>query len=93
MKKGLWLLGIVFIFACTKTIPAVKVAEEPMVQDCAFIATLSEHTDPGRFFHNYRPAEHQDEILKRAENLGATHVVWLHNFEVGSAAKVYRCDN
>ena len=85
-------MGILFIMACMKTIPAVKVAEEPMVRGCKHIATLSQITDTGRILHNLRPAGHQEEILKRAENLGATHVVWLHDYRLGSAADVYRCE-
>jgi hypothetical protein len=93
MKKELWVIGILCLVACAKTIPAVKVAEEPMVEGCTHIATLTENTDPGRVLDNYRPPEHQDEILRRAENLGATHVVWLHDYRVGSAADAYRCDH
>ncbi|MGD9173281.1 MAG: hypothetical protein PVF29_03920 [Desulfobacterales bacterium] len=93
MKKGLLLIGVLFLVACFKTITAVKVAEKPMVQGCAHIATLAENTDPGRILDNYRSTEHQDEILKRAANLGATHVVWLYEYRVGSAADAYRCDH
>ena len=93
MKYGLWVIGILFIVACVKTIPAVKIAEEPMVQGCDHIATLSETTDPGRILDHYRPSEHQDVILQRAANLGATHIVWLYDYQVGSAADAYRCDN
>lgn len=93
MKKGLWAIGILCMVGCIKTIPAVKVAEAPMVEDCAYIATLSENTDPGRILDNYRPTEHQNEILKRAANLGATHVVWLYDYREGSAAEAYRCDH
>jgi hypothetical protein len=93
IKKGLWVIGSLLLFACVKTIPAVKVAEEPMVEGCAHIATLTETTDPGRVLDNYRPTEHQAEILRRAENLGATHVVWLHDYRIGSAANAYRCDH
>jgi len=91
-KIGLWVIGILLPVACMKTIPAVKVAEESMVQGCAHIATLAENTDPGRILDNYRPPNHQDEILKRAANLGATHVVWLYDYRMGSAADAYRCD-
>ncbi len=91
MKKWLWVIGLLFIAACTKTIPAVKVAEESMVQECMHIATLSGVTDPGRPLANYRPSEHQDEILERAANLGATHIVWLYDYRLGSAADAYRC--
>jgi hypothetical protein len=93
IKKLIWISSILFIAACAKTIPAVKIAEEPMVQDCAYIATLSETTDPGRRLDNYRPSEHQDEVLERAANLGATHIVWLYDFRIGSAAVAYRCDH
>ena len=93
MKKGLWVICILFIAACMKTIPAVKVAEGPMVQGCEHIATLVQNTDPGRILDNYRPTEHQDEILQRAANLGATHIVWLYDYRVGSAADAYRCDH
>ena len=92
MKKGLWVIGILSFVACMKTIPAVKIAEEPMVQGCAHIATLTQTNDTGRLLDNYRPTGHQDEIIKRAENLGATHIVWLHAYRVGSAADAYRCD-
>jgi hypothetical protein len=93
MKKMLWIISVLFIAACTKTIPAVKVAEESMVQGCEIVATISETTDPGRPLDNYRPAEHQDRVLERAGNLGATHIVWVYDYRVGSAAVAYRCDH
>jgi len=91
MKKLFWLISTIFITACIQTLPAVKVAEEPMVQDCEFVATISENTDPGRILDNYRPAEHQDDVLQRAANLGATHIVWVYNYRIGSSANAYRC--
>lgn len=92
MNKGLWVIGILYLASCMKTIPPVKIAEEPMVQGCAHIATLTENNDTGRILDNYRPTGHQDEIIKRAANLGATHIVWLHVYRMGSAADAYRCD-
>jgi hypothetical protein len=92
IKRLMGIISIVFLAACTKTIPAVKIAEEQMVQDCVFVATLSETADPGRPLDNYRPPEHQDEVLERAGNLGATHIVWVYDFRIGSAAVAYRCD-
>ena len=86
MRKLLWPLGAILMTACIQTLPAVKVAEQPMVQNCEFVATISETTDPGRILHNYRPTEHQDEVLQRAANLGATHIVWVYNFRIGSSA-------
>jgi hypothetical protein len=93
IKKLIWISSILSIAACAKTIPPVKIAEEPMVQDCAYVATLSETTDSGRRLDNYRPPEHQDEVLERAANLGATHIVWVYDFRIGSAAVAYRCDH
>lgn len=93
MKKLLWIISALCIAACTKTIPAVKVAEEPMVQGCEIVATISETTDPGRPLDNYRPSEHQDRVLERAANLGATHIVWVYDYRMGSAAVAYRCDH
>ncbi|MGD9239518.1 MAG: hypothetical protein PVG69_05810 [Desulfobacterales bacterium] len=92
MKKLLWLISAIFMAACIQTLPAVKVAEESMVQNCERIATLSETTDPGRVLDNYRPSDHQDKILQRAANLGATHIVWIYDYRVGSAGVAYRCE-
>ena len=91
MKKLIWLISTMFLTACIQTLPAVKIAEEPMVTDCEFVANISETTDPGRILDNYRPTEHQDEVLQRAANLGATHIVWVYNFRIGSSADAYRC--
>jgi hypothetical protein len=92
MKTLIWMGSIILIAGCIKTIPAVKVAEEPMVRDCAYVATLSETTDPGRRLDNYRSPEHEEAVLERAANLGATHIVWVYDFRIGSAAVAYRCD-
>jgi hypothetical protein len=92
MHKLIWIMLAIFAAACIKTIPAVKVAEESMVQDCEYVATLSETTDPGMVFYNYLPPESQDKILTRAANLRATHIVWVYDYPFGSAAVAYRCD-
>ncbi len=91
MKKTFWLIIAVYLTACIQTLPAVKVAEKQMVEDCEFVATISETTDPGRILDNYRPTDHQDEVLQRAANLGATHIVWVYNYRIGSSANAYRC--
>lgn len=92
MPKLIWIISAIFMAACMKTIPAVKVAEESMVQDCEYVATLSEIADPGKSFYNYLSQESQDKILMRAANLRATHVVWVYDYRMGSAAIAYRCD-
>ena len=92
MQKLIWIIAAICMAACIKTIPAVKVAEESMVQDCEYVATLSETTDPGGLFYNYLPQDSQDKILMRAANLRATHIVWVYDYRMGSAAIAYRCD-
>jgi hypothetical protein len=93
MQKLKWLILVIFITACTKSLPAVKVAEESMVQSCQYIATLTEPSDPGKLFYRLEPKETQDKILARAANLRATHIVWVYDYPMGSAAVAYRCDH
>ena len=69
MKTLIWMVSIIFIAGCTKTIPAVKIAEESMVRDCVYVATLSETADPGRRLDNYRSPEHEEAVLERADNI------------------------
>ena len=92
MQKLSWVIWAVFIAACTKSLPAVKVAEESMVQECEYIATLTEPSDPGELFYRLAPKETQDKILRRAANLSATHIVWVYDYPMGSAAVAYRCN-
>jgi hypothetical protein len=92
MPKLIWIILAISMVACMKTIPAVKVAEESMVQDCEYVTTLSETADPGKSFYNYLSRESQDKILTRAANLRATHIVWVYDYRMGSAAIAYRCN-
>lgn len=92
MQKPIWLLLSIFMVACMKTIPEVKVAEESMVQNCEYVATLSETSDPGGLFSNYQSQTTRNKILSRAANLRATHIVWVYDNRTGSAAVAYRCD-
>jgi hypothetical protein len=93
MQKMIWIIMAIFMVACTKTLPAVKVAEESMVLDCEYVATLSETSDPGKLFNYYQPQATQDKILMRAANLRATHIVWVYDYQMGSAAVAYRCNH
>ena len=92
MQKLTIILLATFMLGCMKTLPAVKVAEESMVQDCEYVATLTETSDPGNLFNYYHPQETEDKILVRAANLRATHIVWVYEYPMGSAAVAYRCN-
>jgi hypothetical protein len=92
MQKLAWIILAIFMIGCMKTIPAVKIAEESMVQDCEYVATLTETSDTGQLFNYYHPQETEDKILVRAANLRATHIVWVYDYPMGSAAVAYRCN-
>lgn len=68
--------------------------ESQMVQDCQYLDTIAESSDPGRILPNLRPSDAERNVLQRADRLGATHIVWVYNDpRMGSAAEVYRCDD
>jgi hypothetical protein len=85
-----------FLCCCTQNrFPKLAVAEEEMVQTCQYIDTISETSDPGKFVTSKYAKFYDGElkVLERADNLGATHIVWLYNYRIGSSASVYRCDD
>jgi hypothetical protein len=68
--------------------------ESQMVQDCQYLDTIAESSDPGRILPKYMPSDAEGGVLHRADRLGATHIVWVYNNpRMGSAAEVYRCDD
>jgi hypothetical protein len=93
--KWVILVVIISLFACTKyKFPNLVVAEAGMVRDCQYIDTISEISDPGKFVTDYHFAKYFDgelKVLERADNMEATHIVWLYNHPIGSAASAYRC--
>ena len=92
-----WTALIIFISlaACTPNrFPNLVIAEAGMVRDCQYLDTISETSDPGKFFANYHLNEYYDgelKVLERADHMKASHIVWLYNHPVGSAASAYRC--
>jgi hypothetical protein len=94
MKKLLIFILLASTWACVQTSPpAVITTQEKMVQDCRYLDTISEISDPGRFLPEYRENDAEIKVLQRADQLGGTHVVWLYHYRIGSAALVYSCDN
>ena len=89
------LLMILVFSACTgNRFPDLVVAEEDMVSNCQYLATISEISDPGKFVTDYHLARFYDgelKVLERAENMKSTHIVWLFNHPIGSSASAYRC--
>jgi hypothetical protein len=92
---GMFLIIAISLFACTKNrFPNLVVAEAGMVTECQYLDTISETSDPGKFVTDYQWPEYYDgelKVLQRANNMEATHIVWLYNHPIGSAASAYRC--
>ncbi len=67
-----------------------------MVRDCSYLDTISEFTDPGKMVipakYSY-PYDGELKVLERANNMGASHIVWMYNYPFGSSASAYRCDD
>ena len=71
------------------------IAEEGMVNACHYLDTISETSDPGKNITYYKYYKYYDgelKVLQRADHMGATHLVWLYNYAIGSAGAAYRCD-
>ena len=91
-----WLIFFILFLFCscaTNRFPGLLVAEEQMVQNCEYLDTISEISDPGKPGSS-KYAKYYDgelKVLERAHYLGATHIVWLYNHAMGSSASAYRC--
>ena len=86
---------LIFLSGCTKNrIPNIVSAEEGMVLNCSYLDTISEVSDPGKMVFPAKysnPYDGELKVLQRASNLGASHIVWMYNFPIGSAASAYHC--
>ena len=95
MRNSITIFICLFLGACAASgrYSHITPAESLMVQDCEYIETLAESSDPGRLLPKYRASDAEQTVLHRADRLGATHVVWVYNHQrMGSAALAYRCD-
>jgi hypothetical protein len=96
MKKLFPIFIFLLLGACTASNRYVHIipTEAQMVQDCQYLETFADNSDPGRVLPKYRFNDAELTVLHRADRLGATHVVWVYNFpRMGSAAEVYHCDD
>ena len=96
LTKWIILLAIPFFVACTQNrFSNLVIAEEGMVDTCDYLDTISETSDPGKPVTNYKYYKFYDgelKVLERADNMGATHLVWLYNYPIGSSGSAYRCN-
>jgi hypothetical protein len=97
LAKCAMVILLIFLSACTKNrFPNIVTAEEKMVRQCYYLDTISEASDPGKLIFPakyYNPYDGELKVLERASNIGASHIVWLYNYPMGSSASVYHCDD
>ena len=97
LAKCVMVILLISLCACTKNrFPNIVAAEEKMVRQCNYLDTISEASDPGKLLFPakyYDPYDGELKVLERASNIGASHIVWLYNYPMGSSASVYRCDD
>lgn len=88
---------IVLLSACAKNrLPHPIGAEEIILHNCRYLDTISEITDPGKLVFPAKcsnPYGGEANVLDRASNMGASHIVWIYNYPIGSSASAYRCDD
>lgn len=92
---GTWMmlaLAMAVAAGCAGGPHTVAVAEERMVRHCTYIATIAENSDMGAFqIHPKWTYDGRDMVLRRAEMLNATHVVFLADYPSASAGMAYHC--
>jgi len=95
MKKIALIITLFLLAACTAAsqYSHIEPTEARMVQDCKYLETYAENADPGRLLPRYHFSDAEQTLLHRADRIGATHIVWIYNFQrLGSAAEVYQCE-
>ncbi|MFO7707997.1 MAG: hypothetical protein R6V84_07470 [Desulfobacterales bacterium] len=84
---------IALLSACSWYAPyTVAAVSESQTARCQYLGTAAAIADMGAPQVNPRfrcDAEHR--VLRQAEMMAATHVVWLGNYPFAAAAAAYRC--
>jgi hypothetical protein len=72
----------------------VAVTVGPMVQNCDCLGYLSEIADMGAPQINPKfTYDAQDRVLRTADMMNATHLVWIGDYPFAAAAMIYRCSD
>jgi hypothetical protein len=65
-----------------------------MVGNCSYLNTISELSDPGKMVFPAKysnPYDGELKVLERVRNMGASHIVWMYNYPIGSSASAFYC--
>jgi hypothetical protein len=95
LTKFMVLFLFISLSACTKNrFSNIVSAEEGMVRNCSYIDTISEVSDPGKMIFPAKysnPYDGELKVLERVSNMGASHIVWMYNYPIGSSASAFHC--
>jgi hypothetical protein len=62
-----------------------------LVAGCDMLSMVAETANAERLFPYFARKEMIKRVKARAVELGATHIVWLHQTNESAAAEAYRC--
>ncbi len=101
MKYGFFwmtLIGGLLIGGCSYFKDPVKdpysqlsEVQAQLVVDCDMLGLVAETADADKLFPYFARREMVRRVKARANQLGATHIVWLHKTNESAAAQTYRC--
>ena len=85
----------VLMLGCVYTEPyRVAVTVEPMVRNCTCLGYISEISDMGAPQINPKfTYDAQERVLRKADMMNATHLVWIGDYPFAATAMIYRCSN
>ncbi|MDA8141303.1 MAG: hypothetical protein M0036_21890 [Desulfobacteraceae bacterium] len=71
--------------------PQLVETQPQLVTACTMLGTISETPNADYISSYLAQREMVNKVRGRAGQLGATHIVWLHQTPYGAAAQAYRC--
>jgi hypothetical protein len=65
--------------------------QAPLIENCQRLGFVTEKADAGHLSAFLAKHAMVRKVENRAIQLGATHIVWLHQTDHSAAARAYRC--
>jgi hypothetical protein len=65
--------------------------QDSLMSGCTRLGMVTETSNAGWISTNWARELMVKKVKERAEQLGATHIVWLHQTDDSAAAEAYRC--
>ena len=83
-----WLTGCAYF---EEPFPQLVETQPQLVSQCDMLAVIAETANADRVFSYGATREMINTLKQRAVQLGATHIVWLHQTSSAATAEAYRC--